>query len=526
MTTTRRRRLEEAKCPDKLSNVSVFSASQAPQCRSDSTYSFFVIAGPPTHEQIEKICDSKACATTIAAIKKAVQSDCTVAPSVRLYRDILDPIDSKCSWASSAGDRDVDETINSSPTDEFLGNVTKQANDLLDKVKSVRLEDPVVYTKEKSSSSGIIIGALLGAALTAAVMFFVLRRRRSSNPEAANDTCTPCGAQANYSAPRETKTTSSQSGTATSTAVSSSQDSLMRDGASGLWDDEAITAARIPLEKVCMGTLVNRGAFGEVYRGSYKGQTVAIKRLVPERRKNLKQIDSFLAEVKLMASMEHERIVRFIGVAWDSLTDLCVVTEYMSGGDLRALLAGFDEEARAHGFDTMKVKIALHVAHALTYMHSLSPVVLHRDLKSKNILLDCSLNAKLTDFGVSRERADSTMTAGVGSSLWMAPEVMIGERYDEKADVFSFGVVLSELDTHKLPYSHAKEPGTGRKIPDTAVLQMVSLGRLTVQFTDQADPEMVQLGRDCVELDPMKRPTAPEVLHRVHQLWRGYGTVV
>uniref|UniRef100_H3G7N6 Protein kinase domain-containing protein n=1 Tax=Phytophthora ramorum TaxID=164328 RepID=H3G7N6_PHYRM len=66
--------------------------------------------------------------------------------------------------------------------------------------------------------------------------------------------------------------------------------------------------------------------------------------------------------------------------------------------------------------------------------------VIHRDLKSKNILLNEHLEAKLSDFGVSRERITGTMTAGVGTSLWMAPEVMMGGKYDAKADMFSFGV--------------------------------------------------------------------------------------
>ncbi|KAF1317268.1 Tkl protein kinase, partial [Globisporangium splendens] len=140
-------------------------------------------------------------------------------------------------------------------------------------------------------------------------------------------------------------------------------------------------------------------------------------------------IAAFLAETKLIASLEHERIVRFIGVAWDSLTDLCVVSEFMEGGDLCALLVKFEDvDHRSRGFDHDKIRIAMHTAHALTYLHSLQSIVLHRNLKTKNILLDMSLNAKLTDFGVSRERIDHTMTAGVGSSLWMVPEVMLGER--------------------------------------------------------------------------------------------------
>jgi serine/threonine-protein kinase TNNI3K len=290
----------------------------------------------------------------------------------------------------------------------------------------------------------------------------------------------------------------------------------------GLWDDEVIVAARIPREKVISEVLLSRGGYGEVYRGVYNNQVVAIKTLLPETRKNMKQINAFLAEVKLMASLEHERIVRFIGVAWDSLTDLCVVSEYMEGGDLRTVLSRFEESGRPHGFDHDKVKIALHISHALTYLHSLQPIVLHRDLKSKNILLDRELNAKLTDFGVSRERSDRTMTAGVGTLLWMAPEVMLGERYDEKSDIFSFGVVLSELDSHSLPYSQVKDSESGRRIPETAVLQMVSLGKLRVQFSPNAHPTIVELANACVSVNPGERPTAADVLYRLHSLLKDY----
>ncbi|KAJ0406243.1 hypothetical protein ATCC90586_008201 [Pythium insidiosum] len=287
-----------------------------------------------------------------------------------------------------------------------------------------------------------------------------------------------------------------------------------------MWDDPVIVAMRIPIDAVTFGPVISRGGYGEVYRGEYRGETVAIKRLLPERRKDLRQIQAFLGEVKMMAGMEHDRIVRFVGVAWSSLSDLCVVSEFMERGDLRSVLNDFeDNQHRPHGFDADKVKIALHVAHALTYLHSLQPVIVHRDLKSKNILLTSDYDAKVTDFGVSRERADSTMTAGVGSSLWMAPEVMLGERYDERADVFSFGVVLSELDTHMLPYAQAKETGTNRKLPETAVLQMVSLGRLSVSFSSDADPELVALGRECVRVNARERPSSSEVLHRVHTVW-------
>ncbi|EEY67479.1 protein kinase, putative [Phytophthora infestans T30-4] len=291
----------------------------------------------------------------------------------------------------------------------------------------------------------------------------------------------------------------------------------------GMWEDDIITAMRIPTEKLTRGKLLNKGGYGMVYRGSYRGEAVAIKTLLPEQRKTLAQINSFLSEIKIMAALEHPRVVRLIGVAWDSLADLCSVAEYMEGGDLRTLLNYFEyHECRPHGFDLEKARIALHVAHSLTYLHSLDPLVLHRDLKSKNILLTEDLEAKITDFGVSRESSDRTMTAGVGTSLWMAPEVMMGERYGSSADIFSFGVVLSELDSHVLPYAAAKETDSGRVIPDTALLQLVSLGLLRIEFSSHAPQALVDLAHSCVDLDADTRPNAGEVLYQLQLIMNMY----
>ncbi|KAG3120980.1 hypothetical protein PI124_g583 [Phytophthora idaei] len=91
------------------------------------------------------------------------------------------------------------------------------------------------------------------------------------------------------------------------------------------------------------------------------------------------------------------------------------------------------------------------------------------------------------------------MTAGVGSSPWMVPEVMMGKRYGEKADVLSLGAVISELDTHELPYFHAKEgnsDSSDHPLPGTAVLQKVSMGKLRVRFSPFMDPDQAQHPQD------------------------------
>ncbi|GMF35950.1 unnamed protein product [Phytophthora fragariaefolia] len=216
--------------------------------------------------------------------------------------------------------------------------------------------------------------------------------------------------------------------------------------------------------------------------------------------------------------MDHPHIVSFVGVAWDSLSDLCVALEFMDGGDLRALLSKYEASKHPVGFDRQKTTIALQVCHALTYMHSLSPPMIHRDLKSRNVLLSKSLEAKLTDFGISRELLDHTMTAGMGTSLWMAPEVMLGERYDDKADMFSFGVVLSELDLHTLPYAQVRKrsrQSEGRELADATLFQRISTGEVRVEFSYSSPRSIVSLGNACVSIDPKERPTAAEALYRL-----------
>ncbi|KAI9919828.1 hypothetical protein PsorP6_015861 [Peronosclerospora sorghi] len=124
----------------------------------------------------------------------------------------------------------------------------------------------------------------------------------------------------------------------------------------------------------------------------------------------------------------------------------------MDRGDLRDVLYAL----KCHGspLDTtltwngQKISIALQISQGLAYMHSRSPKVIHRDLKSKNVLLnDVPTNAPAN--------AATFTTPGVGTSFWIAPEVLLGKEYDEQADVFSFGVVLSELDTDDYPYCNS-----------------------------------------------------------------------
>lgn len=118
---------------------------------------------------------------------------------------------------------------------------------------------------------------------------------------------------------------------------------------SGLWDDELIAAMRVPMEKLTTTKLLSSGGYGEVYRGLYREQPVAIKVLLPEKRKDLDQIDAFLAEIKMMATIDHPCIVQFIAVAWDSLSDLSAVMEFMEGVTYALCLTGSRKNSGLEG---------------------------------------------------------------------------------------------------------------------------------------------------------------------------------
>lgn len=132
-------------------------------------------------------------------------------------------------------------------------------------------------------------------------------------------------------------------------------------------------------------------------------------------------------------------------------------------GRLKGLLDS--DQAKRLTWVNRKCQIAIEIADALEYLHTLDPKLIHRDIKSRNVLIDSQMGAKLSDFGISRDRSvTETMTAAVRTCLWMAPEVIVSGHYTESADIYFFGVVLSELDTCKTPF-HDATNGTGGKMP-------------------------------------------------------------
>ncbi|CAI5715984.1 unnamed protein product [Hyaloperonospora brassicae] len=271
--------------------------------------------------------------------------------------------------------------------------------------------------------------------------------------------------------------------------------------------DPAIVTKRISFAQLHFLRLLAKGGSGEVWLGQYETRYVAMKCLLPAKREDPEALERFAEEIRMASLLAHPRIVAFCGVAWQSLLHLCAVTEYMPRGDLESLLAN-PVARRKLSWSREKLALSSDIVEALVYLHSLESIVIHRDLKSKNVLLDRRLRAKLSDFGLSREQSiEDTMTNGIGTILWSAPEVLEGKRYDEKSDLFSFGVVLSEIDTCALPYGFSRHA----KMRSMQIVHLVSEGKLLPSFRDDCPPPIRALAQRCLSLDPAARPTAMEV---------------
>ncbi|KAG0437901.1 hypothetical protein HPB47_017237, partial [Ixodes persulcatus] len=216
------------------------------------------------------------------------------------------------------------------------------------------------------------------------------------------------------------------------------------------------------------GKLLGKGFFGQVYLVTHRetGEVMVLKelhRLDEEAQRN------FLKEVAVLRSLHHDNVLRFIGVLYRDKR-LHLVTEYVSGGSLRALLHDSSEPLPWE----QRVGLARDIAAGMCYLHSMN--IIHRDLNSHNCLVKEDRTAVVADFGLARIMSDqpgqpsggrryapgnakrSPVAAGVpkkqerkkrytvvGNPYWMAPEMMTGKKYDEKVDIFSFGIVLCEI---------------------------------------------------------------------------------
>ncbi|OQR90267.1 hypothetical protein ACHHYP_05667, partial [Achlya hypogyna] len=263
---------------------------------------------------------------------------------------------------------------------------------------------------------------------------------------------------------------------------------------------ETIRQFRLEASDVLLIAPMTQGSYGEVWQAQYNNSTIAVKKPIPSylSSNNLRRM---VAEIKLMAQLSSPHIVKFLGACWCRPIDLMMAMEYMDGGNLQGYLHQNAPHAVSWQF---KLECICAIAHGLAYIHEI-PVV-HRDLKSRNILLDSKKGIKLGGFDVSRD--EDAKSSNNGAHRWMAPEVLCATDYSTAADVFSFGMVLTEFDSHRAPYDREMDPNTGKMLAEVAIARRVSMGDLTPTFTSTCPAWLEAMAMRCIALEPAARPTA------------------
>ena len=214
----------------------------------------------------------------------------------------------------------------------------------------------------------------------------------------------------------------------------------------------------------------------------------------------------FRAEVAMMKRLRHPNIVLFMG-AVPKPPNLSIVTEYMPRGSLFKLLhrSGKPPDERR------RVRMAVDIAKGMHYLHCSTPPIVHRDLKSPNILVNRDWSVKVSDFGLSRVKSSTFLSSRsqAGTPEWMAPEVLRNELSNEKSDMYGYGVILYELMTLKVPWEGMNP---------MAVVGAVGFQGRSLEIPEGTDPEAAAIITACFRSDPAERPDFGTVLDQLRSL--------
>ncbi|XP_021735291.1 probable receptor-like protein kinase At2g42960 [Chenopodium quinoa] len=264
--------------------------------------------------------------------------------------------------------------------------------------------------------------------------------------------------------------------------------------------------------------IIGEGGYGVVYKGLLvNGTEVAVKRLV----NNMGQAEKeFRVEVEAIGHVRHKNLVRLLGYCIEGVHRM-LVYEYVNNGNLEQWIHG---AMRHHGTLTWeaRIKVLLGTAKALAYLHeSIEPKVVHRDIKSSNILIDTDFNAKVSDFGLAKllDSGESHITTRVmGTFGYVAPEYANSGLLNEKSDIYSFGVLLLEAITARDPVDYSRPANEVNLVEWLKVMvgtrraEEVVDSNLEVKPTTRTLKRALLVALRCIDPDPEKRPKMSQVV--------------
>ncbi|MED6126753.1 hypothetical protein PIB30_081540 [Stylosanthes scabra] len=273
--------------------------------------------------------------------------------------------------------------------------------------------------------------------------------------------------------------------------------------------------------------ILGKGGQGTVYKGLLSdNRTVAIKR---SKISGSTQVEQFINEVVLLSQINHRNVVRLLGCCLETQVPL-LVYEFIPNGTIFEHLHDHNQSLKLTW--GTRLRIAIETAGALAYLHSATYMpIIHRDIKTTNILLDSHLTAKISDFGASKivplDQTELT-TLVQGTLGYLDPEYMHTSQLTEKSDVYSFGVILAELLTGKKAVSFADpevrnlaayfvssmEEGRLLEIVDQHIINEVKVEHLV---------EFANVAKQCLRVKREERPTMKEVASELEGLREAVG---
>lgn len=261
----------------------------------------------------------------------------------------------------------------------------------------------------------------------------------------------------------------------------------------------------IQWDELTLGERVGLGSFGEVYRGDWHGTEVAVKKFLQQDISS-DALEEFRTEVGIMKRLRHPNVVLFMG-AVTRVPHLSIVTEFLPRGSLFRLIHRPNNQLD----EKRRLRMALDVARGMNYLHNCTPVIVHRDLKSPNLLVDKNWVVKVCDFGLSRIKHNTFLSSRstAGTAEWMAPEVLRNEPSDEKCDVFSYGVILWELCTLLQPWEGMNP---------MQVVGAVGFQQRRLDIPSGVDPAVAEIIKRCWQTDPRMRPSFSEIMAALRPL--------
>ncbi|XP_026390999.1 L-type lectin-domain containing receptor kinase IX.1-like [Papaver somniferum] len=257
---------------------------------------------------------------------------------------------------------------------------------------------------------------------------------------------------------------------------------------------------------------LGQGGFGGVYKGVLSDRFVAVKRISKGSQQGKKEYQS---EVKVISQLRHRNLVQLIGWCHEK-NELILVYEFMPNRSLDKHLY----QGRNYVLNwQVRYKIALGLASALVYLHEeWEQCVVHRDIKSSNIMLDSDFNAKLGDFGLARlvdHALGCKTTVIAGTKGYLAPECMTTGKSSKESDVYSFGIVALEIACGRKPVQ-----STGELLSEwvwdlhgRGELLEASDKKLRKQYNESEMEQLLVVGLWCTLLDSTSRPSATQVIN-------------